>query len=181
MFRHACHENRACTDALFARTRRTPDFAGLCDRSGVSASISSTSSSDESSSSASCTPIRSRHRYIQPGPWPRNESRPTRVRTRFTGRRPGKTRCVRGWPLKNSDNELLPPWRDEAEQDRRRLAWYCSTADVSSAGESFGELIMHTALSRYANSDNAFSDAHGDLTFYIVLMTSTLRILPFDS
>ena len=65
-------------------------------------------------------------------------------------------------PEKTSDNELLPPWRDEAEQDRSRrlgmvLQHYC--ADVSSAGESFGELIMHTALSRYANTDNAFSDA----------------------
>ena len=141
-----------------------------CDRSGVSASISSTSSSDESSSSASCTPIRSRHRYIQPGPWPRkrkstdpSENKVYRLKTRK------KTRVrSRLAPEKTSDNELLPPWRDEAEQDRSRrlgmvLQHYC--ADVSSAGESFGELIMHTALSRYANTDNAFSDAHGDLDF----------------
>ena len=35
---------------------------------------------------------------------------------------------------------------------------------MSQVLESFGELIMHCPF-RYANTDNAFSDAHGDLDF----------------
>jgi hypothetical protein len=134
-----------------------------------------------SSSSSSSSSSRSRHQVIRPNHNKRarrdlrNPNETTKRQKKRSKTAAPKNVATKPMPTKrvnlseNPDSAPLPPWKDPYEPERSRrlghvLQQYC--ADLTSGGESFGELIMHAALGKYASLDHtATTAAHADLNF----------------